>query len=97
MAKLDCPGFEKYLSAFDFPRLFADMLGWNHASYEAAWANDTAGDTPFSRRTVAEMGGMVAIQVVVHTSPRRWTWTKPPKSSLPPTSSTWNCSATSRA
>ncbi|MBK9442953.1 MAG: hypothetical protein IPN53_17330 [Comamonadaceae bacterium] len=65
MAQLDFPGFEKYLSAFDFPRLFADVLGWNHASSEAAWAKDAAGDTPFTRRTVAELGGVVAIQVVV--------------------------------
>ena len=65
MAKLDFPGFEKYLSAFDFPRLFADVLGWNHASSDAAWASDAAGETPFSRRTVAELGGVVAIQVVV--------------------------------
>lgn len=67
MAKLDFPGFEKYLSAFDFPRLFVDVLGWNHASSEATWANDAAGETLFSRRTVAELGGVVAIQVVVKT------------------------------
>ncbi len=65
MAKLDFPSFQKYLSAFDFPRLFADVLGWNHASSDAAWASDAAGETPFSRRTVAELGGVVAIQVVV--------------------------------
>jgi alkylhydroperoxidase family enzyme len=55
MAQLDFPSFEKYLSAFDFLRLFADVLDWNHASSEAAWANDAAGDTPFSRRTLAKL------------------------------------------
>ena len=65
MATLDFPAFEKHLAAFDFVRLFIDVLGWNRASSETAWQNDTAGDTPFSRRTVAELGGVVAIQVVL--------------------------------
>jgi hypothetical protein len=64
MAKLDFPAFEKHLAAFDFVRLFIDVLGWNRASSEAAWDHDAAGETAFSRRTVAELGGVVAIQVV---------------------------------
>ncbi|OYU30811.1 MAG: ATP-binding protein [Comamonadaceae bacterium PBBC2] len=64
MAKLDFPAFEKHLAAFDFVRLFIDVLGWNRASSEAAWSQDAAGETIFSRRTVAELGGVVAIQVV---------------------------------
>ncbi|MFM2450615.1 MAG: hypothetical protein RIS44_3065 [Pseudomonadota bacterium] len=64
MAKLDFPAFEKHLAAFDFVRLFIDVLGWNQASSEAGWNGDAALDTTFTRRTVAELGGVVAIQVV---------------------------------
>lgn len=64
MAKLDFPAFEKHLSAFDFPRLFLDVLGWNRPAAEREWQADRAGDTAFSRRTVAELGGVAAIQVV---------------------------------
>ncbi|WP_341908556.1 DNA methyltransferase [Polaromonas sp. YR568] len=64
MAKLDFPAFEKHLSAFDFPRLFLDVLGWNRPAAEREWQADQAGETAFSRRTVAELGGVAAIQVV---------------------------------
>lgn len=64
MAKLDFPAFEKHLSAFDFARLFIDVLGWNSPNAERDWQLDAAGETCFSRRTVAELGGVVAIQVV---------------------------------
>jgi hypothetical protein len=65
MAKLDFPSFEKHLRAFDFARLFVDVLGWNRAPAEGQWQLDAAGETAFSRRTVAELGGVVAIQIVV--------------------------------
>lgn len=64
MAKLDFSSFEKHLSAFDFARLFVDVLGWNRAPAEGQWQSDAAGETAFTRRTVAELGGVVAIQVV---------------------------------
>ena len=64
MAKLDFPSFEKHLRAFDFARLFVDVLGWNRAPAEGQWQLDAAGETLFTRRTVAELGGVVAIQVV---------------------------------
>ncbi len=64
MAQLDFPAFEKHLTAFDFVRLFIDVLGWNRATSETAWEHDTAGETAFTRRTVAELGGVVAIQIV---------------------------------
>ncbi|MFZ4480983.1 MAG: DNA methyltransferase, partial [Rhodoferax sp.] len=64
MAELDFPSFEKHLSAFDFQRLFVDVLGWNRASTGRDWQADQAGETRFSHRTVAELGGVVAIQVV---------------------------------
>ena len=64
MAKLDFAGFEKHLSAFDFARLFVDVLGWNRAPAEDQWQPDAAGETAFTGRTVAELGGVVAIQVV---------------------------------
>ncbi len=66
MAKLDFPSFEKHLKAFDFASLFTDVLGWNHAPTDRDWQADTAADLAFSRRTVAELGGVVAIQVVLN-------------------------------
>lgn len=65
MSKLDFPSFEKHLGAFDFVRLFIDVLGWNRPGAERDWQADHAGDTGFSRRAVAELGGVIAIQVVV--------------------------------
>ena len=65
MSKLDFPRFEKHLSAFDFARLFIDVLGWNRPGAERDWLADQAGETGFSRRAVAELGGVIAIQVVV--------------------------------
>ena len=67
MAKLDFPNFQKHLSAFDFSKLFTEVLGWNNAPADGAWQADKAGETDFSRRTVAELGGVVAIQMVVNT------------------------------
>ncbi len=64
MAKLDFASFEAHLSAFDFARLFIDVLGWNSPHAERDWQADQAGEVHFSRRTVAELGGVVAIQVV---------------------------------
>ena len=64
MSKLDFPSFEKHLRAFDFARLFVDVLGWNRVPAEGQWQLDAAGETAFSRRTVAELGGVVAIQIV---------------------------------
>ena len=37
MAKLDFSSFEIHLSAFDFARLFVDVLGWNRAPAEGQW------------------------------------------------------------
>ena len=65
MAQLDFCAFERHLKAFDFQRLFVDVLGWNVASAERGWQATQAGDTAYSHRTVAELGGVVAIQVVV--------------------------------
>ena len=65
MAKLNFPAFEKYLSAFNFQRLFIDVLGWNRPAAGRDWQADQAGDTVYSHRNVAELGGVVAIQVVV--------------------------------
>ena len=68
MAKLDFPNFQRHLSDFDFSKLFTEVLGWNNAPAEGAWQADKAGETDFTRRTVAELGGVVAIQVVVNTN-----------------------------
>ena len=65
MPHLNFPDFEKHLSAFDFGRLFIDVLGWNRAPTGVAWESQQAGETRFVRRLVAELGGVVAIQVVV--------------------------------
>lgn len=65
MAKLNFPAFEEHLKAFDFQRLFIDVLGWNRPAAGRDWQADQAGDTAYSHRIVAELGGVVAIQVVV--------------------------------
>ena len=65
MAKLDFPAFEAHLTAFDFPRLFVDVLGWNNPVADRDWQTDTAGETSFTRRAVAELGGVAALQIVV--------------------------------
>jgi hypothetical protein len=68
MAQLDFPRFEQTLKAFDFPRLFTEVLGWNAAPNGGAWTRDSAGSksqTTFEYRTVSELGGVVALQVVV--------------------------------
>ena len=65
MAQLNFPDFEKYLQAFDFQRLFLDVLGWNRPHTVRDWHTDKAGDITYSHRTIAELGGVVAIQVVV--------------------------------
>ncbi len=75
MAKLDFPNFQKHLSAFDFNKLFTEVLGWNNAPAESAWQADKAGTDggiDFSRRTVAELGGVVAIQVVCDGPEGNW-------------------------
>jgi hypothetical protein len=65
VAKLDFAGFQKCLSVFDFPRLFVEVLGWNHApAAERAWWEDAAGEQAFSVRWVAELGGVAVLQVV---------------------------------
>ena len=65
MARLDFPAFEKHLAALDFQRLFLDVLGWNQPSAGRQWQPAQAGETVYTQRTVAELGGVVAIQVVV--------------------------------
>ena len=65
MAHLDFPGFQKHLAAFDFARLFVDVLGWNQAPVSArSWQEDGTKQHPFARRTVAELGGVAVLQVV---------------------------------
>ena len=65
MARLDFSAFEEYLGAFDFARVFIDVLGWNRAQADKEWRVDLAGGVAFSQRTIAELGGVVAIQVVL--------------------------------
>ena len=65
MARLDFTAFQQHLAAFDFPRLFVDVLGWNHPpSASRAWCSDSAAQHPFSHRMVAELGGVAVLQVV---------------------------------
>jgi hypothetical protein len=65
MAKLDFAGFQKHLSAFDFPSLFVEVLGWNHAPMaEQGWQEDGTTQQSFARRMVAELGGVAVLQVV---------------------------------
>ena len=65
MPQLDFASFQKHLSAFDFPRLFVEVLGWNHAPMaERVWQEDSTAQQSFARRMVAELGGMAVLQVV---------------------------------
>jgi hypothetical protein len=65
MAKLDFAGFQKHLSTFDFPRLFVEVLGWNYGPVaERDWQEDATAQLSFSRRMVAELGGVAVLQVV---------------------------------
>ena len=65
MAKLDFIAFQKHLSTFDFPRLFVEVLGWNQAPASMrAWQADGTAHHVFSRRMVAELGGVAVLQVV---------------------------------
>ncbi len=69
MSKLDLPAFQKYLSAFDFTRLFVDVLGWNYpAPGERPWEEDQAKDLVYSRRMVAELAGVAVLQVVTESA-----------------------------
>jgi hypothetical protein len=65
MATLDFVNFEKHLSAFDFPRLFVDVLGWNHAPANRDWRHEPLAGAEYEFRAVAELGGVVALQVVM--------------------------------
>jgi hypothetical protein len=64
MATLDFPRFEEYLGSFKFGLLFTQVLGWNTPPTEAHWRSDEAGGAAFAYRNVAELGGVVAVQVV---------------------------------
>jgi hypothetical protein len=65
MAQLDFQNFQKHLAAFDFPRLFVDVLGWNKAPASARqWQDDAISPQPCARRMVAELGGVAVLQVV---------------------------------
>ncbi len=65
MTHLDFPAFQKHLFAFDFPRLFVDVLGWNKPPLSAqAWQEDGAKQHAFARRMVAELGGVAVLQIV---------------------------------
>lgn len=65
MPQLDFASFQKHLSAFDFPSLFVEVLGWNHAPMaERGWHEDGTTQQSFARRMVAELGGVAVLQVV---------------------------------
>jgi hypothetical protein len=65
MAKLDFASFQKHLSAFDFPGLFVEVLGWNYApAGERLWKEDSVKQDTFAYRMVAELGGVAVLQVV---------------------------------
>ena len=65
MVRLDFPAFQKHLSAFDFARLFTDVLGWNQPpSASQGWQLDAAAQHRFKHRMVAELGGVAVLQVV---------------------------------
>ena len=66
MATLNFPLFQRHLSAFDFPRLFVEVLGWNHPpAPERAWQATASAQQQWQQRMVAELGGVAVLQVVV--------------------------------
>jgi hypothetical protein len=65
MARLDLRAFQQHLSHFHLTPLFVEVLGWSRPpAAERDWVVDTAGATGFSRRAVAELGGVMVLQVV---------------------------------
>jgi len=64
VAKLDFPMFQEYLSRFDFERLFVEVLGWSRASASRDWQQDEAGHMAFRYRAIAELAGVVVLQIV---------------------------------
>ncbi len=64
--KLDFPAFERHLKNFDFGKLFVEVLGWNHpSSAERAWQASNVPAIDFQYRAVGELGGVMALQVVM--------------------------------
>lgn len=62
---LNLPAFRQHLAAFDFTRLFVDVLGWNNPpADERDWRDDQAKDIAYSRRMVAELAGVAVLNVV---------------------------------
>lgn len=65
MAKLDFKSFQTHLAAFDFTRLFVDVLGWNNApAAEKAWQKGEITGHVYEHRMLAELAGVAVIQVV---------------------------------
>ena len=66
MAKLDLPAFQKHLAAFDFTRLFVEVLGWNNPpGEERRWRMGQVRNIAYERRMVAELAGVAVLQIVV--------------------------------
>ena len=64
--KLDFPAFERHLKNFDFGKLFVEVLGWNHpSSADRAWQASNVPAIDFQYRAVGELGGVMALQVVI--------------------------------
>ena len=78
MSKLNFKLFETHLKAFDFPSLFTEVLGWNSGgtAQQRRWQTKAldavGGGLTYSHRVVAELGGVVAVQVVVDAAAGGW-------------------------
>lgn len=69
MSHLNLPAFQQHLSAFDFTRLFVEVLGWSQpVASERNWQTDQTKDNTFSRRMVAELAGVAVLQVVTESA-----------------------------
>lgn len=64
MRGLNFQAFESAFKSFDFQRLFVDVLGWNHPPGGREWRDEVAGNVAIRIRSMAEVGGVYAIQVV---------------------------------
>ena len=65
MSRLDLPGFQKHLAAFNFNALFVEVLGWEHPPRGGRdWQADQVKGIAHSQRMVAQLAGVAVLQIV---------------------------------
>ena len=65
MSNLDLKQFSEHLQQMNFNLLFTEVLGWNHPpARERAWRDEEVKDIHYQRRMVAELAGVVVLEIV---------------------------------